>query len=424
MKALSPGDESAFGSASGAWRRSFNRFWLSQSLSQFAAHTALAALPLVALTNLQVPSASVGLISFAQYVPVLLFTLLFGALIDTTTKSTPILIGHFGRAATFGVLTVLAATGSLNFPALIIAVFAAGCLTAAFDVAVQALVPAVVPRDALMFANSRIQLTYSAAQVLGPALGGVAAGLDRPAIAFGSIALGYTVAGTTFFMARIHESRPPKDHARRFDVFRKMAEGIAFSIKDPVLGTLLVAGAVFNLLEQSLITTLMVHATRELTIPTAALGVALGTTGLGAVLAALFASRLKRRNRAKTMGFWMCLATLSPVALTGVNGNTVYDQLILAGVFFTYGSGLVVYNVLAVSLRQERAPASMLGRVGAVYRFFAYGALALGGLVSAALIATVGSQNALYLIIGAMALSAVLYAVRLVQVRDDINAAQ
>ncbi len=402
------------------WKPRFYRFWWSQSLSQLAAQIAAAAIPLIALASLAVPSAAVGLISFVEYLPVLMFTLLLGPLIDGRTKSRPILLGHFGRAAAFGALALLVAAHSLSFPVLLAVVFVIGGLTAAFDVAVQALVPSVVPRARLVFANSRIQLSYSLAQVLGPSLGGIAASLDAPQLAFGAIALGYAVAGFIFWAGAVEEAQP-EAVTRPGSIVARITEGLSFCLKDPVLKILLAAGALFNLLEQALIATFLVHGSRTLAIPVHVLGFDLAASGLGAVCAAAFAARLKRHKRANTMALWMCIATLSPLALLLVSGPSVRDQVLMATVFFTYGAGLVVYNILAVSLRQSRAPADMLARVGSVYRFFAYGALALGGLLSAFLVGAFGSAAALHAIILCMACAAVLYAVRILRVRDEID---
>ena len=390
------------------WKADFSRFWASQSISQLAAQTIAAALPLIAISNLGVPDGAVGIISFAQYLPVLLFTLVLGALVDASTKRTTLLIGHFGRAVTFAVLAAVAFAGELTFPILLVAAFIGGALTAAFDVAVQALVPTIVPRERLVFANSRIQLTYSVAQVLGPSLGGIAAAFGRPGLAFGAIAVAYLTAGVIVLSRRFSERIPPRPSG---NIWRRTAVGIRYCFRDLVLKTLLTAGAVFNLLEQALIVTFLIYGVRTLGLSVAALGLTLGVSGLGAVVAAVLTVRGRRRNRIITMIIWMSLAMLSPIALLFVKDASVISQLVIAAVFFTYGAGLVVYNIQAVSMRQERADPEMLGRVGAVYRFFAYGALALGGLVSAILTQTLGLTSAMYVLIITMALATIVWVV-------------
>jgi len=402
-----------------AWSPAFQRFAWSQASSQLAAHTASAAIPLLALTTLHVQDTQVGLLSFAQFLPVILLTLLLGAIIDSTSKVTPMLIGHAGRAIVFALLAVLAATGTLQLPTLLAAVFLAGALTAAFDVAVQGIVPYLAPSAKLVEANRRIQLTYSLAQVLGPTVAGALVGLGHPALAFVAISIVY--AGAFLFLLPVRATPTKPESPLNASVFRLLKAGLRFSFSDRVLRRLLIAGSIFNLTEQALITTFLVRASRDLGISAGLLGVILSAGGLGAVVAAAAMRRAKPRSPAVLMVVAMSAATLSPILLLFVSDAGVVDQVLAIMVFFLYGSGLVVYNVLAVTLRQQRAPQVMRSRIGAVYRFFAYGSLGFGGLVSSALIAVAGAALALVLIVAGMTVATVVYASSLLRVRREID---
>ena len=54
-----------------------------------------------------------------------------------------------------------------------------GCLTVFFDVAYQSYLPSIVDRDQLVEGNSKLEITRSASQILGPGLAGVLIGLLR-----------------------------------------------------------------------------------------------------------------------------------------------------------------------------------------------------------------------------------------------------
>ncbi|MCU0115970.1 MFS transporter [Curtobacterium poinsettiae] len=400
--------------------RAFGHFAWSQSASQMAARVGEAAMPLIALA-MHIPNAQIGLISFAQFLPVMLFTLLFGAWIDGTSKSTPMLVGHAGRAMVFGILGWLAAIDQLGLPVLLAGVFVAGTFTAAFDVAVQGIVPQLVAPSRLIAANGRVQLTYSVAQVVGPSLAGFLVGLSQPFVALLVIAATYAIACAVFAPARAASPRPERTGGSRPNVFGRLWEGIRFSFSDRVLVRLLAAGTAFNLLEQALITTFLVYGNRELNLSASMLGLLLASSGAGAVLAAaIMRGRGPRRPTATMLG-WMGAATLAPLLLITVSGHSVTSGSTIVVVFFTYGAGLVVYNVIAVSVRQHRASADMRSRVGAVYRFFAYGALGFGGLLSSALIATCGPRWALITIVLAMAAGTIIYATQLWSVRKDLD---
>lgn len=399
-------------------RRVFGFFAWSQAASQMAARVADAALPLIALA-LHVPSSQIGLISFAQFAPVMLFTLLFGAWIDGTSKTTPILISHASRIVVFAVLGWLTAVQQVSLPVLLVGVFLAGTCTAAFDVAIQGIVPQLVPRERLIAANGRIQLTSSVAQVVGPSLAGFLVGIGEPSLALLIIAGAYALAFSVFAPTRA-ATRGDTQSKSTEPVLRRLRAGLGFSIRDRVLVRLLVAGTVFNLLEQALISTFIVYGSRQLGFSLSALGLLLSVSGVGAVLAALIMRGRGPKRPTATMLGWMVAATVVPLLLITVTGGVI-AEVTIGVVFFTYGAGLVIYNVIAVTARQNRAPADMRSRVGAVYRFFAYGALGFGGLVSSALIAQFGLRTALITVVSTMAVGALIYAFQLWRIRMEID---
>jgi fucose permease len=71
-------------------------------------------------------------------------------------------------------------------------------------------------------------------------------------------------------------------------------------------------------------------------------------------------------------------------------------------VFFVWGTGVAVSNVLVVSLRQTVTPDAMLGRMNASYRFFTYGAIPLGALLAGGLAGLIGLRGTL--LVGALGL--------------------
>src|SRR5581483_1616023 len=70
----------------------------------------------------------------------------------------------------------LGALGLLTLPLLALLGFLGACGTVTYSVATPALVPALVPPDALPRANARIELARTIAFAGGPALGGALVG--------------------------------------------------------------------------------------------------------------------------------------------------------------------------------------------------------------------------------------------------------
>ena len=60
--------------------------------------------------------------------------------------------------------------------------FVTGSLTVFFDVANQSYLPSIVERDQLVDANSRLQVSQSAAQIAGPGIAGYLVGILTRAV--------------------------------------------------------------------------------------------------------------------------------------------------------------------------------------------------------------------------------------------------
>ena len=61
----------------------------------------------------------------------------------------------------------------LTFPLLLAVAAVVGVATVFFDVAYQSYLPSLVPPDRISEGNAKLQVSQSAAQVVGPGLGGV-----------------------------------------------------------------------------------------------------------------------------------------------------------------------------------------------------------------------------------------------------------
>ena len=81
----------------GLWRhRDFLSLWGAETISQFGTQVSLLALPLVAILTLEESAFRVALLTTAEFLPFLLFTLPAGVLVDRLPRR-PILISRSRR---------------------------------------------------------------------------------------------------------------------------------------------------------------------------------------------------------------------------------------------------------------------------------------------------------------------------------------
>ena len=154
----------------------FRGLWLAQTVSQVGTQITFLAMPLVAILVLDAGPLEVGILGAVDFLPFLLFTLPAGVWVDRIPRRRILIVADVGRALVLAVVPAAYLTGTLAMWQLYVVGFAAGTLTVFFDVGYQAFLPELVPRDRLAEGNSRLEVSRSAAQVVGPGLAGFLVG--------------------------------------------------------------------------------------------------------------------------------------------------------------------------------------------------------------------------------------------------------
>ncbi|MBT2504244.1 MFS transporter [Curtobacterium sp. ISL-83] len=393
------------------WRPLFNRFWASHSLSQLLAQTIAVAVPLIAISVLHVPSAQVGLVTSLQFAPVLVVTPLLAARIDSVARLPLMRAAHWARGVLWLIAAALSVTGLLSWTVLIFLVTLAGVCTAAFDVATQTFIPNLVPRAELVTANARVQGSLSFAQIVGPAFGGVLLGTGHVSAAFVLFGVAFAASGVLLLRVHVDERTftSEESFARRFTAGFRVAFGSA------VLRGLLINATWFNLFEQLMITTFLVYAVRVAGLGEGTVGFVIGGGAAGALLGAVISGRPAPGSTRVRLVLFSGLAAVAPSALVLVTDQGPRSIICAVAAFFCYGVGVAAYNVVAISLRQRATPHDGLGRVGAVYRMFAYGAIAGGAALSGLFVSLVGLRDALAVAVVALVAGWIVMSVVLVR---------
>ncbi|MEU3609880.1 MFS transporter [Streptomyces sp. NPDC035033] len=354
----------------------FNRFWGSQSCAQTASQVLYYAYPLIAAALLRLDPAEIAVTTFLQFLPTLVMTPIGGLIVDRADRRTLLLVCHLGRAALLAAAAGLAAADRLPTPLFWVLVAATGAVSSVADLTTLAVIPQVAPDGRLLTANSRMQLTLSVAQVLGPAAAGLLVGLSGAGV-LGAIAGVFVMAGLLSLRVRPAAGPPPAAGEPWGSRFTRGARVVR---ADALLRALLVQGGLFNFFEQALITLYLIHALRTLGMSTTTVGLLLGVGAVGSVLGAAAAARLSHRwERTRLVALAMAFASVAPCALPlSPAGAPALAAATAALAFFSYGVGLTVFNVHSIAIRHESVAAEYQGRVGAVYRFCAFGGTALG----------------------------------------------
>jgi MFS family permease len=150
--------------------------WSASTVSTLGDGMYLAALPLLATTLTRDPLA-VSVVTFAGWLPWLLFALPAGALVDRLDRRRVMWTVDAARALVVGALTAAVLAGWASIPLLAVAGFLVGTGQTLFENAAQAMVVSVVGRDPRRLERANGQLVASLTvgqQLAGPPLGSAA----------------------------------------------------------------------------------------------------------------------------------------------------------------------------------------------------------------------------------------------------------
>jgi MFS family permease len=228
----------------------------------------------------------VGVVLFAQLGPLLLLSIVGGAVADTVDRRRLLVTVSVSQLVLSFVLAAVVAADDPNKVAMVAVVFAIGTGQAFFNPAYSAMLPQLVGRADLPGAIALHSAQMNGSRVIGPAIAGVLyAALGAPTV--------FVVNGVSYLFVvasvlTVHLPAPvlTADSVRGL---RRLGAGVATARRDRVVGRCLVTIAVFSLVSLTFVGQFPVVAEVNLGIEgdSVAYGVLYGCLGIGAVIGAL-----------------------------------------------------------------------------------------------------------------------------------------
>ncbi|WP_037651177.1 MFS transporter [Streptomyces griseofuscus] len=394
------------GAPSTLWRdRDFRRLWVGQTVSQLGEHTSLVVLPLFAVLTLRAGAGQLGALRAVEQAPILPLSLFVGAWVDRWRPRALMVPADAGRALALAAVAVAGLLGGLGLPALFVVAFAVGALSVFFDVAYQASLVRLVPRDQLVRGNSALEGSRSAAQIGGPALGGALVTALSAPIAAATGALFFTLSFLSIRRIGRRESAPERPaHPPR--IGRHIHEGLRFVAGDPTLRAVCLASAAFQFFFSAVTTCCLLFLPRELRLPGTVVGSVLAAAGPGALLGSLLAARLPGRfGRGAVLLSAAALGDGAFLLVPALHGSPAVTVPALLAVNVVFGTCGQLVNVTLMAVRQAVTPDGMQGRAAATINFAGMGLTPLGSLLGGFLAEAWGTRTGLLVTAAGMLLS-------------------
>jgi predicted MFS family arabinose efflux permease len=382
----------------------FLKLWAAQSISQIGDQITYLALPLVAVLTLDASAAQMGLLTAAELMPHLLFSLMAGVWIERRANRRRLMIvADIVRAGLLVSVPLAAAFDLLTFPQLYVVGFIAGSCAVLFDISWATLFVTVVPRRDVVDANSKLNLSRALSFVTGPSAAGfLVQALTAPATL---LVDAFSFIGSALFLGRIRTQEPPVEEDGRESVLQSLRSGLRFVFGDELIRPELLCTATINLFNFVFHAIFVLYATKELGVSPGLLGLALGAGAVGGIFGALVAVRLERLigiGPAFTLG---CVLFPLPLVLVPLAaGSELVIALMLGTAEFLSAVGVMILDVNGGSLMLLRTPNRLRSRMSGTYRFVNYGVRPLGALIGGGLGTAIGLQTTLWIgVVGALA---------------------
>lgn len=379
--------------------RDFVTFWFGETVSLFGTQVTTLALPLTAVLMFDASTEQVGILRFVQLVPYFGLALLFGVWVDRVRRRPVMFAANAVRMVLLGLVPLLSHLGVLSMGPLLIIACGIGIASVLFDVSWMSYVPTLV-KDPKHYveAYAKLGVTSSSADVAGPGLAGVLVGALTAPTALVFDAFSYLASMVSLVLISAREQRPPPPVTKR-RLRTELSDGWHWVFGDSILRPLVLMGPACNFCMVSIQTLFIVYAIRDVGLSPFMLGFILSMSAVGGLLGASVSRKVIQRFALGRVYFVSMTAIfLAPALIPLASGAKPFVATLFIVSFFISYLGLGTVQVVMMSLRQTCTPASLMGRMSAVFRMMLFGGGALAGPVSGFVAGAVGLRATLALL--------------------------
>ena len=317
---------------------------------------------------------SAGMVALVQAsitLPVMLFSLVAGAMADNFDRRKMMLAAQLFMLVVSVVLTVCAWAGWITPWLLLLFTFLIGCGAAFNAPAWQASVGDMVPRAELPGAVALNSMGFNIARSVGPALGGAIVAAAGAAMAFAVNAVSYIA-----LIQVLRRWRPPPNPRLLppETLGLAMAAGLRYVAMSPAIRTVLVRSIVFGLGASAVMALMPLVAKDLLAGGPLSYGLLLGAFGVGAVGGAMSSAYLRGVLSTEGLVACSCTAFAISAALAAVSAWLLLTMAALALGGAAWVLALSTFNVMV----QLLTPRWVVARALSLYQMAAFGGITLG----------------------------------------------
>jgi predicted MFS family arabinose efflux permease len=334
--------------------------------------------------------AWLGLISLADFLPVLFLAPFAGVLADRRDRVWIIRLTQWIGCAQASLLAILVVSDAMTIEILFSLVMMLGIASGVAQPSRLALIPTLVDRESLASALAINSVIFNLARFIGPALAGIVIAEIGIAAAFAANALSYIAFQISLLNLR---GLPPPPAVARQNVLRASAEAFSYASRHSGIGPMLLLFVVTTIGTRGFIELFPGFADRIFGRGPQGLAMLTSTVGLGAICGA---SWMVLRSAITGLANVVLVCTL--IMALAILAFTATDAYYLAlPCVFVAGAMMTITGTGAQTLIQSAVDARMSGRVMALYGMIFRAGPAVGAVLMGTLSEYLGLRLALAL---------------------------
>jgi len=365
----------------------FRYFWIGQTISLIGSWMQQVGQGWLAL-ELTNDAFLVGLVSAMGSLPVLLFSLYAGVLVDRMDKLRLVFIAQVLFCLEAILLWWLTWSGQITYEWLLALATMQGLVSAVEIPARQSLFVELVGRDDLLDAIALNSSGFNLARIIGPSIAAIVIAQAGLAWCFGINALSYIAVLGGLFLITLPAFTPV---VQRLTPLQGLTQGIRYMRSTPEVSALMRIVAVYAIFGVPYLVLMPVIARDVLGTGASGYGFLLTFVGIGALAGALtLAARARRVRRGRLLMLSSYAFSILLIAFSFV--RTVP---LAAGVLLFTGLTMIVNSALANGILQTFVPDHLRGRVMSAYVFVYVGLSPIGAIVAGAVARAVGANWAI-----------------------------
>lgn len=381
----------------------FTRVWIAQIISLFGDWFNIIALSALVAQYTNKSGLAVSSLLLARVLPPFLVSPFAGVLIDRFDRKRLLIISDVMRTV-IG-LSLLLATSADRLWIIYAATIFQFIFSAIFEPARSALLPALLPKEHLLKANTLSNITWSVMLAIGAMIGGIITAFFGTTTALVVDAASFGVSALILTTVRVHRQVEPTQTATVKAANKTgFKDGLAYVRRNPQIGILLLVK--FGLSVSNLDTLMIAYGTALFVMGengTGSLGILYAAFGLGALLGPALLNRYNngrvfRMRRLMIIGFaWVTLG----VFLLGLAPSIWWAALALI-IRAMGGSATWTYSSTAIQMSTD---SSYMGRMFSLDWAAYYLAVTISTLVVGHVLDAIGVNHAPQVALGIGVLS-------------------